>query len=362
MSSAVSQTPSYPVYTDMKKAAQIIMAREQGELELIDRKTFNYLLNRVYRNQANSDDPIYRIPTSEILGFLGHSSADRLHESLSRLGNVIVVIDYIDEDGVKHSARVHYLSYDLSRATDGMVEFAFDALLMRFLHSPKVFATLSMSAIKSFRSSYAARLYEIMALQLNKRFPVWETTIENFREVMALRDEYLRYDNLKRRVIDVAISEVNDIAPFSVKMEEIRSGRGGRIVTLKFASLLKGAQTMQGLGEIKDVPSSHGRPKFRDQNTVDLFDGRTDSERPELEIDAESIGAAVLMLGDREEELNSMVEEWKKRMHGRLVRSPGRAFLVWLEIQLSRSDRESDLEILDDDTIATMVEQWEGAR
>ena len=344
---------------DLNKAAQIILAREQGDLELIDRKTFNYLLNRAYGQLQRGRDEINRVPVADVLDYLGHSSTDRLHESLSRLGSVNILIDYVDDTGVHHSSQARYLSYDVARAPDGWVEFAFDALLLRFLHNPKVFATLSLSAVRRFKSAYAARLYEIMALQLNKRFPYWETTIDSFREVMAVGSGYNRYDNLRRRVIAMAVDEVNEVAPFSVDVEDVRSGKGGRVVALRFSAMPKGPRTLRGLTEAS-APARRGGPGWRDPDTIDLLQGTTDAERDPLGVSAETMRAAAEAVGDTGS-LDAHLEEWRERMRGRRVPKPDQAFMTWLEIRLAKL-AGAELKVLDDDTISALVEQWEGAR
>jgi hypothetical protein len=344
----------------IKKAAQVILARETGELELADRKTFNFLLSRVYGQLRLGESAIHRVPVSEILDFLGHSSNDRLHESLSRLGSVEILIDYID-DGVAHSSKAHYLSYDISKSKDGWVHFSFDAMLLRFLHNPKVFATLESSAVRRFKSTYGQRLYEIMALQLHKRVPVWDPSVDVFREVMAIGDSYTRFDNLRRRVIDPAVDEVNEIAPFSVDVEDVRSGQGGRVVALRFTVAPKGPRTLKGLSDAASAsPNAQSRRRARDPNTRDLLDKRSDAERDPLDLRPETIQQAA-ETADLPDGINGFIDEWRQRMRGRRVRDPDRAFLHWLDIRLAKHDNES-LALLDEDTITALVEGWEGAR
>lgn len=347
---------------DINKAAQIILARERGDLELIDRKTFNYLLNRVYGQVRHGEGAIHKVPVSDILGFLGHTSTDRLHESLSRLGSVEIVIDYVDDDDVPHSSMARYLSYDIARSLDGWVHFSFDSMLMRFMHNPKVFATLKLNAIRSFKSSYGARLYEIMALQQHKRFPHWEPSLETFRDVMAVGDNYARFDNLRRRVIDTAVDEVNEIAPFSVDVEDVRSGQGGRVVALRFTAAPKGPQTLKGLSEASSpMQAGRGGRRFsRDPHTIDLLDHRTDAEREPLELRDDTLAGAAAMAGC-EDGIAAHVQQWRERMRGRRVRDPDRAFLNWLDIRLARQHDEG-IGMLDDDAITALVEGWEEAR
>src|SRR3546814_19108549 len=105
----------------LKKSAHVVMAKETTEIHLTDRKLFNYLLQRSYH--ALKEVPVHRIHVKEALEFLGHTSTARLHESLDRLGTVNIEIEYVDDGGIRHSSRMHFLSYDLSRAEDGVLKF-----------------------------------------------------------------------------------------------------------------------------------------------------------------------------------------------------------------------------------------------
>ena len=346
---------------DIRKAAQVILARERGEMDLVDRKIFNYLLGRVYGQLRNGEGSIHRVPVADILRFLRHSSTDRLHESLSRLGSVEILIDYVDDDNVPHSSKAHYLSYDISRVPDGWVCFAFDSMLLRFLHNPKVFATLKENVLDSFQSSYGARLYEIMALQVHKRYPHWEPTLEVFRDVMAVGDDYRRYDNLRRRVIETAVEEVNAVAPFVVGVEDLRGGQGGKVIALRFTAVPKGPRTLK---ELSEVPAStnrfRGRRKIRDPYTIDILDNITDAERGPLELCAETITQAAEN-AQSNDGIDCYIEEWRERIRGRRIRNPDRAFLNWLDIRLAK-DRSQGLDLLDEDAITALVEGWESAR
>ena len=349
---------------NIRKAAQVILARERGEVELIDRKTFAYLLGRTYGQLHRGEGAIHRVPVADILDFLGHSSTDRLHDSLARLGSVEILIDYVDDDGVPHSSKARYLSYDIARATDGWVQFSFDGMLLRFLHNPKVFAALDPALVHSFRSDYAARLYEIMALQFHKRYPHWEPTIEHFRDVMSVGDGYVRFDNLRRRVIDVAVDEVNELAPFSVDVEDVRSGQGGRVIALRFTAAAKGPRTLKGLSEAaaaaRTRPASGRRGRGRDPHTIDMLDQRTDAERDPLDLRPETVREAA-EAADMPDGIGALVEQWRDRMRGRRVRDPDRAFLHWLDIHLTRQQDDA-MGLLDEDAITSLVEGWEEAR
>lgn len=338
----------------LRKASQIIMARDQGDFDLIDRKVFNYLLHRSYPDLRPGESVIHRVPVAEVLEFLGHSSTDRLNECLSRLGSLEMVIDYVDEENVPNSARTHYLSYNLEKSPDGWIEFAFDAMLLKFLHCPAVFARLSISHIRQFKSAYAAKLYEIMSLYVNRHHKVWEPSVEEFRASMSVTEGYQRFDNLRKRIVETAVEEVNAIAPFNIDIDYMRAGIGGKVSAIRFAVLPKGPKTLLDLSVTRGTSRRNQR---RDNNTPDLIDGLTDEQRLSRDVTPEAIARAVILLPEGDD-VEGQVEAWRASVRGRKVRDPDRSFLNWLDIQIARKGQEG-MRGIDDDTISMILEGWE---
>jgi plasmid replication initiation protein len=57
--------------------------------------------------------------------------------------------------------------------------------------------------------SYSIALYELAEDYLNAQIP--KMTMENFRDLMGLEEgQYYKFSMLKKRVIDVAVNEIND--------------------------------------------------------------------------------------------------------------------------------------------------------
>jgi hypothetical protein len=343
------------------KASQIILAREQGELDAVDRKIFNFLLNRVRSEVRPGESVIHRVPVADVLEFIGHSSTDRLRESLARLGSVDILIDYVDEDKVENSAKAHYLSYNMAMAVDGWIHFAFDPILVEFIDNPKVFATLSLDLTRRFRSAYAAKLYEVMSLYVHRSHQVWMPTVDEFREIMKVDDSYGRFDNLRKRVIEAAVDEVNEISPFLTEVEYVRTGKGGKVSALRFSVSPKGPKTLLELRSVAD-PLGRGRRNggSRDPNTPDLLDGKTDAERGHCVVSDDAIRRAIQMI-PADTSVDVYLEQWREGMRGRLVRDADRSFLGWLDMRVSKEQNEA-MGLVDDDTIETLLEKWECAR
>ncbi|KXV09884.1 replication initiation protein [Acetobacter malorum] len=342
------------------KSAHVIMAKEtRGSLELIDRKIFNFLLSRTIGKNIEPNDGIHSVPVMDVLKFLGHTSTDRLNQSLHRLAAISISIDYVDAKSRKHSVVTHYLSYDLEHNETGSISFAFDKMLLKFLANPKVFAVLDMATVRGFRSEYAARLYETMALQFGKQHPEWSPSLEEFREHMAVGEAYPRYNNLRARVIDPAINEVNAAAPFSVIMTERRGGRGGKIIGLNFRAAPKSSASLSTVGDVarRGLLSRRKKTPGRDPLTIDLLSNQTDLEKDPLGISEATIKQAIENYGLTD--IAPPLQEWRASFKNRPPPAQAdMAFLSWLDVYAERLHGEADdpLKNTDPDIISNILD------
>lgn len=231
------------------------------------------------------------------------------------------------------------ISYDIAHSIDGVITFAFDAFAIELLSNPTVFAQLSLSHLQSFRSIYATKLYEVMAIRERRDNRVWEPSIDEFKEMMGITEGYDRFDNLNRRVVIPAHHEVNEIAPFGVQLDYVRGGVGGRVIGMRFETVPRDRRTLLDAALPHPVPSLvWERPR-----DPDLFDGVTDAERA-YAVSAAALARAAEMMGptgDPEEE----VQRWRNELVGRRIRSPDRSFLNWLDLRVAAASgaRKSDL-------------------
>jgi hypothetical protein len=344
-----------PSRSSVKKGYEVVMARGQNDLDLADLKMFNFLLQRSY-NKLN-ERTIHEIAVSDVLSFLKHTSVARLEQSLKKLGNVKIDIDY-QEDGVDHSVSCHFLSYDVSKTENGMLSYAFDSILLRFLWEPKIYARINMKFFSQFRTSYGAKLYEIMAFYQHRHHRTWAVSIETLRHSLGVSEgQYDRFDNLKKAVIEKAVNEVNALATFGVNVEYIRGGRGGKVVEVRFSIVPR--------SELAPIPSDvspSAKKAVRDPDTVDLLDGQTDSERgSNLIISSQAMEEAreILLSNDSNpDDLEDLVEQWRSSVVATQVTDANLNFLRWLSLTLNRRS-DDNLGLVEEDVITTLLAGFE---
>lgn len=106
----------------------------------------------------------------------------------------------------------------------GCVELGFSPTVLPHLTMlNKEFTSYQLKQIGSLSSFYAVRLYELMSqfLKLGER----TCTLDQLRQMLDLGDKYQDVKNLRVRVIDPALKELNANTDLAVSAEPMRQGR-----------------------------------------------------------------------------------------------------------------------------------------
>lgn len=117
------------------------------------------------------------------------------------------------------------------------------------------FTVYALEQVASLTSAHAVRLYELLiSWRSIGKTPVFE--LATFREQLGiLPDEYKEMANFKRRVLDPALTQINEHTDIVASYQQHKTGR--KITGFSFKFDLKNQ---------------------RDTNTVDMFSGKSDSE------------------------------------------------------------------------------------
>lgn len=156
-------------------------------------------------------------------------------------------------------------SLPFGRCSDDIVaRVVFDSRILPLLSELKAnFTQFLLDDVASFGSVYSFRFYQMM-MQF-KSTGYCKISLDDLRYSLALFDKYEATKDLKKRVIDTAINEINEKSPYSVKYELIKTGRKFTHLELKFKSKKDSKPT------IKDSKRAPQRP--------DLFTPMTDAQR-----------------------------------------------------------------------------------
>lgn len=161
----------------------------------------------------------------------------------------IQFIRYLDDEGAIEVAFTYHVVKAISRI-DGFEEF---------------FTSYLLEQTAQLKSVYSVRLYELLVQWKSAgKTPVIE--LELIRgQIGLLNNEYTRMCDFKRRVLDLAVNEINEKTDLKVNYTQEKKGR---IITgFKFSVKLK--------NNAKE--DSQIDPKS-DLNTIDWVNGKTDKE------------------------------------------------------------------------------------
>ena len=165
--------------------------------------------------------------------------------------------------------RVRYLD------NEGAIEviFTYDVVkcITRLDGAEEFFTQYLLSQTAKLNSVYSVRLYELLVQWKSAtKTPVFDLTI--FRGQLGLNDdEYKAINNFKRRVLDVAVNEINEKTDLTVSYTQQKRGRvvsGFGFVVKPKHSIPKYAQNALKSSENKE----------RDTNTLDMFNKMTDKQ------------------------------------------------------------------------------------
>lgn len=311
------------------KALGAIQASEQGgELTATDRKLFNWLLAVAYPTLRETVE--FRVLTADVRAYLGnHESNDRVMASVERLANVRLRLDYFADDDEERRYTGPLIVGDTPKH-DGVIYFQIPERLKPMLTEPAMYARLRLAVMGQFRSKYAVVLYELLELYANRQQPIWSVAIEDLRALVGVGDKMPNFKDFRSRVLDPALSEINDKADIAATVEEVRDGR--RVAKLVFRVDKKDARSaFEAELRHKAVKDRPRRRKRRDGATPDLLDGRTDSERggpPWLKADTVEEARRRFPGWD----IGQFERQWMEAQEGREpARDPDKAFLSWLE-------------------------------
>ena len=173
----------------------------------------------------------------------------------------------INERGNTENVRSRWVSEVRYVDAEATVKIIFaPAIIPLITRLEQQFTSYELKQVSGLNSAYAVRLYELLICwRTTGKTPVIDLT--EFRKRIGVLDtEYIRTDNLKMRVIESSIKQINEHTDITVTYEQHKKGRVISGFSFKFK------QKQQPKIE-KPVD-----PK-RDPNTPDFFIDMTDSQR-----------------------------------------------------------------------------------
>lgn len=194
------------------------------ELTLTQRKLINYLIFIV---QKTAKSEIYKTTISSIKDVcnIGKTENVDLKEQLKKLANIKIEFNYMNKDKNEVWEYMSLLSLVKIVPNESEVSFELPSVLRDRLINPRLYTPINVILIAGLKSSYSIVMYEFLRDYLTAPgIPL--LTIEQFRILMGVREnEYKFFPNLKNRVIDPAIREINEKTDIRCEYQLVKEHR-----------------------------------------------------------------------------------------------------------------------------------------
>lgn len=161
----------------------------------------------------------------------GHKGNERISDMLEELHRTLFAVDDLSWRGRKATRRFSLIQSSKEEAEEGRgetgwIEWEFTPDARKLIQESETYAVLNRQAVLGFRSAYALKLYELGALRIYRRQKTWRCDMMALRAALGIApDIYTDFAQLRRKVLEKAKSEIDQLAHFTVTWKEFRRGR-----------------------------------------------------------------------------------------------------------------------------------------
>ena len=218
------------------KAGELVEATypEGATLSAAARKVLVLLLARAAGDAWQDQE--HQITKGELRG--SHKGSERLVRVLDELQRVLLRVQVKSprgHDAVLVAPIIAQRIEELDDEARSVVFWRFSEPMRRVMQASDHYAEMQRQAVLAFESRYSVTLYEYGCLLYRRKHPVWQGSMVELRELLGVpAGTYRDWTDLSRKTLDMAKSEIDHIAPFTLTWRESRRGRAVVAVELRF--------------------------------------------------------------------------------------------------------------------------------
>ena len=206
----------------MIKPREFVEVKNHAPLHAVDHKLFNVLLQNAWGKDLADSQKSHTIDLTSVYDTaLPSKRPEHLEDAIQRLQATTVQIRR--DNGTWLSMPLLSTCTIMQTHKTKTLTYHFPQQADEVFKNSRLFASLDTSLIGNFDSKYALLLYQIIAQRAGLEKKVEVMALKDLRALLGVKSgSYKLYSKLKERVIDPAVKEVNQVAPFNVKIEPIR--------------------------------------------------------------------------------------------------------------------------------------------
>ena len=199
-------------------------------LSLVQQRLVLLAISQINSIEILNNNKIFIITASEYSSVFGIGKDAAFREMKKAIDELYKAsVKVIVEEGTVYDFR--WISSKTSVTSNQSVQIRFTADIAPFLSNLKgSFTKYKFLNITGMSSVFSIRIYEwMMQWKIKKSVTV---SIEQLKDRLQIIDKYPAFANLKQKVIDVAIAEINELTDINISYELIKSGK--KVVSVKF--------------------------------------------------------------------------------------------------------------------------------
>lgn len=221
-----------------------------GNISGVQSKMYNVILARAHQElKKNPNQTSFEIKLDDVKKASGVNTKDdaRLKRNLKKL--LDISIEYTDEK--ENWGGFNLISAYLKENEKNKLKIELPGPIREALISNNYYTTLDLLMIKSLESKYSIALYE-MALKYHK-VQIPEYSIETFRKLTGTlkSSSYGDFQKLRTRVINTAITEINEKTDIILDYTTKKTGR--KVTSIKFEVKKKPLPILEAMHQEADV-------------------------------------------------------------------------------------------------------------
>ncbi len=201
--------------------ANALIQKTRYSLSLQEQKAILYLLTKIEPQDTDLTEYIFSIKEfCDICGIEASGMYSNLKDVLKKLSDRSFWAT-IDEDGTESLLR--WIITARTNARRGTVRVKLHEDMRPFLvELKKHFTSYSLLYILGMKSQYSIRIYEL--LKSYEKLGRWVFDLDELKRTLDC-ENYHRYPDFKRYVLDIAEREINDCSDLTVSFEPVKEGR-----------------------------------------------------------------------------------------------------------------------------------------
>jgi hypothetical protein len=252
---------------DVVKPGELVIAEypDGTTMTAAARKAFILLLHAAAG--AGGEDREHSISKAALRG--SHDSTDRITRTLDELQRALLRVPVKSPQGRPAMLVAPIISQRIEETADdarAMVYWRFSEPMRRILASSDHYAELHRQIVLALESRYAVTLYEMGALLYRREEPAWRGDLDQLRVRFGVPSGKLpRWADLRRRVVEPAVEEVLQLAPFEVAWREFK--HAGAVIGVEFRFWAKDAEARAAA--LREAQSSRVGRKARRAGTTE---------------------------------------------------------------------------------------------